>query len=164
MMKRPLTRCLAVTALMLPLGLQAQSLTDFQDLSPEEQRAYWDSMSDEERNAKREQWRAERDAMSEEDRAAMREQMRARRDAMSDEERAAMRARRDAMRATNPAFVPRNHLVEEAIRAAVDEADYTPFEELMTVLAKPFEDQPARARYSEPPRPEDVVHQTFCGT
>jgi uncharacterized protein YdiU (UPF0061 family) len=73
-------------------------------------------------------------------------------------------ARRDAMRAANPAFIPRNHLVEEAIRASVDEADYTPFEELMTVLSNPFEDQPARSRYAEPPRPEEVVHQTFCGT
>jgi uncharacterized protein YdiU (UPF0061 family) len=72
--------------------------------------------------------------------------------------------RRDAMRAANPAFIPRNHLVEEAIRAAVDEADYTPFEEFLSVLARPFADQPAHARYAEPPRPEEIVHQTFCGT
>jgi len=67
------------------------------------------------------------------------------------------------MQAANPAFIPRNHLVEEAIRAAVDDADYAPFEALMTVLASPFDDRPAHARYAAPPRPDQVVHQTFCG-
>ena len=68
------------------------------------------------------------------------------------------------MRAANPAFIPRNHLVEEAIRAAVDAADLAPFNELMTVLALPYDDQPAFARYTEPPRPSQVVRETFCGT
>jgi len=72
--------------------------------------------------------------------------------------------RRGAMRTANPAFIPRNHLVEKAIRSAVDEADHATFGELMTVLADPFEDQPAHASYAEPPRPEEVVHQTFCET
>jgi uncharacterized protein YdiU (UPF0061 family) len=73
-------------------------------------------------------------------------------------------ARRNAMRAANPLFIPRNHLVEEAISAAVDARDFTPFETLLAVLAKPYEDQPASSRYAEPPRPEEVVHATFCGT
>ena len=68
------------------------------------------------------------------------------------------------MRRANPAFIPRNHLVEEAISAAQEHADYRPFEMLLTVLANPYEDQPGFARYAEPPRPDQVVHQTFCGT
>lgn len=91
MTKRSFTRFLAIAALLVPLGLQAQSFNDFQNLTPEERRAYLDSMSEQERQVKREQWRAEREAMSDQERAAMREQMRAHRDSMSDEERRAMR-------------------------------------------------------------------------
>jgi uncharacterized protein YdiU (UPF0061 family) len=72
--------------------------------------------------------------------------------------------RRAAMRAANPAFIPRNHLVEEAISAAVNDGNFRPFEGLLTVLAMPYEDQPALGRYIDPPRPDQVVHQTFCGT
>ena len=72
--------------------------------------------------------------------------------------------RRAAMRAANPAFIPRNHLVEEAISAAVNDGDFLPFEDLVTVLSMPYEDQPAFSRYADPPRPDQVVHQTFCGT
>jgi uncharacterized protein YdiU (UPF0061 family) len=71
--------------------------------------------------------------------------------------------RRSRMSAANPLFIPRNHLVEEAIVAAV-KGDFAPFETLITMLAKPFDDQPDFARYAEPPRPDQVVHQTFCGT
>jgi uncharacterized protein YdiU (UPF0061 family) len=72
--------------------------------------------------------------------------------------------RRTVMRAANPAFIPRNHLVEEAIAAAVEHGDFMPFETLLCVLATPYADQPAFARYSAPPTPDQVVHQTFCGT
>jgi serine/tyrosine/threonine adenylyltransferase len=72
--------------------------------------------------------------------------------------------RRAAMRAANPAFIPRNHLVEEAISAAVNVGDFQPFESLLTVLSMPYEDQPAFGRYVDPPRPNQIVHQTFCGT
>ena len=68
------------------------------------------------------------------------------------------------MRRANPAFIPRNHLVEEAISAAQDHGDYRQFETLIAVLANPYDDQPGFARYAEPPRPDQVVHQTFCGT
>ena len=68
------------------------------------------------------------------------------------------------MRNANPAFIPRNHLVEEAITAAQDRGDFEPFETLLTVLAAPYEDRPGFARYTEPPRPDQVVRQTFCGT
>jgi uncharacterized protein YdiU (UPF0061 family) len=72
--------------------------------------------------------------------------------------------RRRDMRSVNPAFIPRNHLVEEVIEAAVEEGDFTPFQQLCDVLAAPFDDQPGRERYAAPPRPDQVVHQTFCGT
>ena len=72
--------------------------------------------------------------------------------------------RRAAMRAANPAFIPRNHLVEEAISAAVNDGIFLPFEDLLTVLSTPYEDQPVFNRYADPPRPDQVVHQTFCGT
>ena len=67
------------------------------------------------------------------------------------------------MKATNPAFIPRNHLVEEALSAAAD-GNLQPFERLLTVLARPFDDQPDAADYALPPRPEQVVRATFCGT
>jgi serine/tyrosine/threonine adenylyltransferase len=72
--------------------------------------------------------------------------------------------RHAAMHAVNPAFIPRNHRVEAVIQAATNNDDYAPFEELLTVLAKPFEDQPALAAYADPPQPEQRVLQTFCGT
>ena len=72
--------------------------------------------------------------------------------------------RRAAMRAVNPAFIPRNHRIEAVIQAAVTADDYAPFEELLAVLAKPYEDQPAFAAYADPPEPHQRVLQTFCGT
>ena len=71
--------------------------------------------------------------------------------------------RRADMRSVNPGFIPRNHRVEEAI-AAAREADFEPFEALLGVLTAPYDDQPGREAYAAPPRPEEVVHQTFCGT
>jgi uncharacterized protein YdiU (UPF0061 family) len=72
--------------------------------------------------------------------------------------------RRAAMQATNPAFIPRNHRIEAVIEAATHRDDFAPFEELLAVLAKPYEDQPAFAVYAEPPEPHQRVLQTFCGT
>lgn len=71
--------------------------------------------------------------------------------------------RRAAMDAVNPMFIPRNHRVEAVIQAAVND-DYAPFEELVKVLARPFEDQPDHAAYADPPLPDQRVLQTFCGT
>jgi serine/tyrosine/threonine adenylyltransferase len=70
----------------------------------------------------------------------------------------------DAMRTVNPAFIPRNHLVEAALAAAVERSDFQPFEELLSVLSRPFDDQPSRVRFAQPPRDEERVLQTFCGT
>jgi serine/tyrosine/threonine adenylyltransferase len=72
--------------------------------------------------------------------------------------------RRTAMRAVNPAFIPRNHLVEEALSAAVNNGDLSAFETLLTVLLRPYDEQPDRTRYVDPPRPDQTVRQTFCGT
>ncbi len=72
--------------------------------------------------------------------------------------------RRAAMRAVNPAFIPRNHHVEAALEAAVERSDYAPFAELMLVLSHPFEEQPAFARYAVSPEPDGIAYRTFCGT
>jgi uncharacterized protein YdiU (UPF0061 family) len=68
------------------------------------------------------------------------------------------------MRTVNPAFIPRNHRIEAVIQAAVLSDDYAPFEELIAVLAKPYEEQPARADYANPPEHDQRVLRTFCGT
>ncbi|TCU27679.1 uncharacterized protein YdiU (UPF0061 family) [Rhizobium azibense] len=83
---------------------------------------------------------------------------RLRRDLQSPSERA------EAMRKVNPAFIPRNHRIEQAIVAATDDGDFTLFETLLTVLSKPYDDQPMFAAYMEPPKPQERVLQTFCGT
>ena len=71
--------------------------------------------------------------------------------------------RYQAMQTVNPAFIPRNHRVEAVIQAAMAD-DYAPFEKLLTVLAKPYEDQPEMADFAEPPEPDQRVLKTFCGT
>jgi serine/tyrosine/threonine adenylyltransferase len=73
-------------------------------------------------------------------------------------------ARQAAMHSVNPAFIPRNHLIEAVIDAAVNRDDFAPFEQLLVVLSKPYEDQPTLAGYAEPPKPHQRVLQTFCGT
>ncbi len=82
----------------------------------------------------------------------------------TDEEPQDPAARQAAMRAVNPAFIPRNHRIEAVIEAAVNQDDFAPFEELLAVLSRPYEDQPAFARYAEAPEPHQCVRQTFCGT
>ncbi|MFK8022313.1 MAG: YdiU family protein, partial [Ilumatobacter sp.] len=73
-----------------------------------------------------------------------------------------------AMDAVNPIYIPRNHLVEEALAAAVvgdQVGDLGPFEQLMDVLADPFTERPGLDRYAAP-APADFLdgYQTFCGT
>jgi len=84
-------------ALLLPVTGITQSVTDISELSPDDRRAYMQSMSDEERQAKREQWRAEMDAMPEADRKAMRKKMAANRPQRGSGDRAAMRERWESM-------------------------------------------------------------------
>ena len=73
-------------------------------------------------------------------------------------------ARRAGMDAVNPAFIPRNHQVEAMIAAAVEREDYAPFETMLDVLSRPYQDQPEAAHLAEPPQPHERVAATFCGT
>ena len=69
------------------------------------------------------------------------------------------------MRRANPTFIPRNHLVQAVIDAAVLREDFQPFTALLAVVTHPYDDaSPDLARYSTPARPEERVTQTFCGT
>lgn len=68
----------------------------------------------------------------------------------------------EVMRRHNPAFIPRNHRVEEALAAAVDRADLGVLHRLLTVLAKPYDFSPDHSAYREPSPSES--YQTFCGT
>jgi uncharacterized protein YdiU (UPF0061 family) len=68
-----------------------------------------------------------------------------------------------AMCRVNPLFIARNHRVEQALAAALDD-DFGPFTRLSAVLARPFDDQPEYAEYALPPRADERVCQTFCGT
>jgi uncharacterized protein YdiU (UPF0061 family) len=81
-----------------------------------------------------------------------------------EEEPGSQQERAAVMRRANPAFIPRNHMVEEALDAAVDRQDFQPFEQLLDVVSRPYEDRPELERYVTPARPEQCVSQTFCGT
>jgi serine/tyrosine/threonine adenylyltransferase len=72
--------------------------------------------------------------------------------------------RHAAMRLVNPAFIPRNHLVEAALNAASERNDLTPFESLLAVVQQPFRDHPDRPAWMLPPRDDERVLATFCGT
>jgi serine/tyrosine/threonine adenylyltransferase len=54
--------------------------------------------------------------------------------------------------------------VEEALAAAVEQADFTVMEKLMEVLSHPFEDLPEGSDYRLPPPPSEKPYRTFCGT
>jgi len=71
---------------------------------------------------------------------------------------------RRLMNSNNPAIIPRNHRVEEALAAAVEQDDYSIMDKLLDVLARPFQDPPETAGYHLPPPPSDQPYRTFCGT
>jgi uncharacterized protein YdiU (UPF0061 family) len=81
-----------------------------------------------------------------------------------DREGVAAEERAVAMRAVNPAFIPRNHLVESVIVAGVERQDFQPFEELLEATSRPYEDRSELERFTVPARSEELVSQTFCGT
>ena len=60
----------------------------------------------------------------------------------------------------NPAVIPRNHQVEAAL-AAAEQGDLAPFDALVEAVADPFRDSET---YMAPPRPDEIVEATFCGT
>ena len=81
-----------------------------------------------------------------------------------EEEPLPAQARAAAMRMASPAFIPRNHVVEAALAAAIEQHDFQPFEKLVDVVSRPYEDRPGLERYATPARPEECVLRTFCGT
>jgi uncharacterized protein YdiU (UPF0061 family) len=64
----------------------------------------------------------------------------------------------------NPLFIPRNHRVEEAIRAAEDHDDFGPFGLLLEVVTNPWDYVEQRNEYCRPALPSERVARTFCGT
>jgi uncharacterized protein YdiU (UPF0061 family) len=69
------------------------------------------------------------------------------------------------MRRSNPWLIPRNHLVEDALSAASDEADFGPFEQLLNALKHPYEAHAELVRFSKPaPASFTANYCTFCGT
>jgi len=69
-----------------------------------------------------------------------------------------------AMRRVNPAVIPRNHRVEQALTAAERDGDFAPFERLAAALATPFDEPRTALDLMDPPQPSERVRQTFCGT
>ncbi|ORV46099.1 hypothetical protein AWC01_01035 [Mycobacterium doricum] len=69
----------------------------------------------------------------------------------------------DAMDAVNPVYIPRNHLVEEALTAG-SAGDLMPFQNLLDAVTGPFEERPGLERYAEPAPEEFGRYRTFCGT
>jgi uncharacterized protein YdiU (UPF0061 family) len=67
------------------------------------------------------------------------------------------------MRSANPAFIPRNHRVEEAL-AAAHQGDMGPFATLSAILARPFDDQPEHQDFMQPAPASFGEYRTFCGT
>lgn len=63
----------------------------------------------------------------------------------------------------NPLYIPRNHLLEEALTAAT-EGDLNPLERLLNAVTTPYDQRPGLERYAAP-APEDFgTNRTFCGT
>jgi len=73
-------------------------------------------------------------------------------------------SRQASMYAVNPVFLARNHLVEEVIDAANKENNLDLFHDLIDITSKPYEFNINKTHYATPPRPEQIVRQTFCGT
>jgi uncharacterized protein YdiU (UPF0061 family) len=71
---------------------------------------------------------------------------------------------RRLMNTHNPAVIPRNHRVEEALAAAEGRADFTVLEKLLGFLSQPYHDPPEQAGYHLPAPPSAQPYRTFCGT
>ena len=70
----------------------------------------------------------------------------------------------DRVRAANPVYIPRNHLVEEALHAASFQGDMGPFLTLLERVSDPFREVPGAALYAQPPAPDAAPVVTYCGT
>lgn len=69
----------------------------------------------------------------------------------------------ELMRKSNPAIIPRNHRVEEALDAAVN-GDYSVMEKLLEVLSNPFAHSAEQTEYCKPAAPSKIPYRTYCGT
>jgi uncharacterized protein YdiU (UPF0061 family) len=69
----------------------------------------------------------------------------------------------DAMDRVNPAYIPRNHLVEEALAAATG-GDLGPLKRLLDAVASPFDERPGLERYAAAAPADFGTYRTFCGT
>jgi uncharacterized protein YdiU (UPF0061 family) len=74
-----------------------------------------------------------------------------------------LRATASAMDLVNPVYIPRNHKVEEALRAASDN-DLEPFRRILDVVTQPFDERPGLESYATPAPPGSAPYRTFCGT
>ncbi|MEH7154681.1 protein adenylyltransferase SelO [Neobacillus drentensis] len=68
------------------------------------------------------------------------------------------------MRSSNPAVIPRNHRVETALEAAVDQEDYSVMERLLNVLSSPYAHSPEQDEYCKLPEQPAQPYRTYCGT
>lgn len=73
-------------------------------------------------------------------------------------------ASRQLMKESNPAVIPRNHRVEEALEAAVKDGDYQVMGQLLNVLKHPYDYSSKQDEFSLPPGPSACSYRTFCGT
>ena len=69
----------------------------------------------------------------------------------------------ELMNSKNPQIIPRNHKVEETLKAA-DNDNFNPFNKLLEVLKFPYKNDSQNSLYKEPPTPDERVKETFCGT
>lgn len=68
------------------------------------------------------------------------------------------------MQVHNPAIIPRNHRVEEALQAASERNDYTLTHRLLAAISNPYINAPEYRNYTAPAEPTERIYQTFCGT
>ena len=81
-----------------------------------------------------------------------------------DQEPGSREQAQELMKKSNPAVIPRNHRVEEALRPAVGTGDYGPLKKLLDVLENPFAHSPEQEEFATPPAPSSPPYRTFCGT
>lgn len=79
-------------------------------------------------------------------------------------DRSTKRAQIELMESANPVYIPRNHQVEKAIKAAVDNQDFSVMDKLIKVLEKPYNSRKTYEEYTNLPKLEERVQETFCGT
>ena len=68
------------------------------------------------------------------------------------------------MKENNPLVIPRNHKVEEVLDVATNKNDIKPIYDFLNVLKKPYENNLESEKYQKPPKPNDKIYKTYCGT